>query len=89
MVARERLQEFYGDRREVLMAVSLGPEDYAFCVSTTGRGRYFATIIHETVVRDVGRAAGNWHEEEFSELREAAIAADRWYRKAATEGLEL
>lgn len=89
MAAKERLQRFFGERREVLMAVSLGPNDYAFCVSTTGRNRYFATIIHESAIRDINRAAGNYHEEEFSDLQTAAITADGWYRKAATEGMEL
>lgn len=92
MAAKERLQRFFGERREVLMAVSLGPNDYAYCVSRiVEQGqptKFFATRVHESVIAERSSASGHWDDKQFSDLETAAITADRWYRRAVRESFD-
>lgn len=88
MSAKERLERFYGDRREVLMAVSLGPSDWAFCVTRTRPDRYHATQIHESVVRGDREPRGGRYEKDFDNVQEAAFCANRWYREEAGRSLD-
>lgn len=86
MAARERLERFYGERRKVYAAISLGPDNWMFGACEDTQGRYYAVMIHESIVRgrDVG---GGLLEEEYPTLEEALITANRWYRKEAGRDL--
>lgn len=86
MVARERLQRFYGERREVYAAVSLGPDNYMFAACKDPQGRYYAVMVHETIVRGA-ESGGGLVEEEYQTLEEAFITANRWYMNEARKGL--
>ncbi len=86
MDAKERLQQFYGERREVYAAISLGPQDLMFGAAKDWKDRYYAVMIHESMVRGKEQGGG-LIEEECENLQEAFITANRWYRKEANKGL--
>lgn len=87
MAARERLQEFYGDRRKVYAAISLGPDNWMFAACEAPGNRYYAVMVHESVVRGREQMRGGLVEEEYDSLEEAFVSANRWYRKEATRDL--
>jgi hypothetical protein len=63
----------------VYAAISLGPDNWMFGACEDTQGRYYAVMIHESIVR--GRDAGG------GLLEEAFITANRWYRKEAGRDL--